>query len=279
VVISVNLWINTFSGQLILQVIRLRNILLVLAGLPVLLVLLWTIAVPVDLIRERLESAVAGQAGSNAALSINGLRKGIFFTLSAESLDLKIDSRPALRIDDFSGSFTPRYLTSGKPGFDIKGKIGTGDVSGILKLPLEGSIKTARAELREIPYMTRFDTEITGHVDSDIRINGNVIKITFDVPDLDIDDSASIIPLLNTFRKLQGALSVQGNTIQIESISLEGEKGFARLRGSIKGNDMDMSLELMPAAGALNTLESMVIGKYIVSPGYYVVPIRGALPR
>jgi len=258
---------------------KLRNILLVLAGLPVFLVLLWTIAVPVDLIKERLESAVAGPAGGNAALSVNGLRKGIFFTLSAESLDLKIDSRPALRISDFSGSFTPRYLTGGKLGFDIKGRIGTGDVSGILKLPLEGSIKADRAELSEIPYLARFDTVINGHVSSDITINGNVIKMLFNVPDLNIDDSASVIPLLNTFRKLQGAISVNDNTIQVDSVSLDGEKGYARLKGRITGNIMDLSLELMPVAGTLNTLESMVIGKYIVSPGYYVVPIKGPLPR
>jgi type II secretion system protein N len=250
-----------------------------LAGIPVLLVLLWAIAVPVDLIKERLESAVAGPADSNIAIAVNGLRKGLFFTLSADSLDLKIDNRPALRITDFTGSFSPRYLAGGKLAFDVKGKIGTGDVNGILKLPLEGSIKTDRAELSEIPYLARFDTVINGHAGSDISINGNVIKIIFNVPDLKIDDSASVIPLLNTFSKLQGALSVKGNTIQIDSISLDGEKGYARLKGSITRNVMDLSLELMPAAGALGTLESMVIGKYIVSPGYYAVPVRGPLPR
>ncbi len=259
--------------------IKLRNILLVLAGIPVLLVLLWTIAVPVDLIKERLESAVTGPANSSMALSINGLRKGVFFTLSAESLDLKIDNRPALKITDFTGSFSPRYLSAGKLGFNIRGNIGTGDVNGILKIPMEGSIKTEQAELSEIPYLKRFDTIISGHVGSDMSIKDNTIKIIFNVPDLNIDDSASVIPLLNTFSKLQGALSVRENTIQVDSISLDGEKGYARLKGSITNNVMALTLELMPAAGKLNTLESMVIGKYIVSPGYYVVPISGPLPR
>jgi type II secretion system protein N len=261
-------------------VIKLRNILFALAAaIPVLLVLMWTIAVPVDLIRERLESAVAGQADSSAALSVNGLRKGLFFTLSADSLDMKIDNRPALKITDFTGSFSPRYLAGRKLGFDIKGKIGTGDVNGILKLPLEGSIKTEQGELSEIPYLKRFNTVINGHVSSVMSIKDNTIKLIFNVPDLNIDDSASVIPMLNTFTKLQGVMSIKGNSIEIDSISLDGEKGYARLKGSITDNVMAMSLELMPAAGKLTSLESMVIGKYIVSPGYYVVPIRGPLPR
>jgi hypothetical protein len=240
---------------------------------------MWIIVVPVDLMKEKLESAVAGSAISNMSLSVKGLRKGIFFTLSADSLDLNTDNRPALKITDITGGFSLRYLTERKLGFDIKGKIGTGDVSGILKLPLEGSIKATRAELSEIPYLRRFDIVIHGHVSSDMKIRGNMLKIIFNVPDLYIDDSASVIPLLNTFRKLQGALSVKENILQVDSISLEGEKGYARLKGGITNNIMDLSLELMPAADKLNTLESMVIGKYIVSPGYYVVPIRGPLPR
>lgn len=259
--------------------IKLRNILLVLAGIPVLLVLLWTIAVPVDLIKERLELAVAGRPDSNFALAVTGLKKGIFFTLSADSLNLKIDNRPALKITDFTGGFSPRYLTGRRLGFDIKGKIGTGNVSGILKLPWEGIIKTDQAELMEIPYLKRFDTVMNGHVSADMNIKDNTIKMIFNVPDLNIDDSSSVIPMLNTFTKLQGALSVNQNTIQIDSISLDGDKGYARLKGSITDNVMALSLELMPAAGKLNTLESMLIGKYTVSPGYYVVPISGPLPR
>ncbi|MEW6602228.1 MAG: type II secretion system protein GspN [Nitrospirota bacterium] len=259
--------------------IKLRNILLVLAFVPVLLILLWTIAVPLDLIKERLESSVTGQADGSMTLSLNGLRKGIFFSLYAESLELKIDNSPALIITGFTGRLSPCCLADLRLGFDMKGRIGTGDVSGTIKIPLEGSIRAERAELSEVPYLTRFNTAVNGHVASDIGINGNELRIIFNVPDLAIDDSSSIIPLLNTFTKLQGALTLKGSTIQVDSISLDGTKGYARLKGKIVGNIMDLSLELMPETDKLNTLESMVVGKYIVSPGYYVVPITGPLPR
>ena len=41
---------------------------------------------------------------------------------------------------------------------------------------------------------------------------------------------------------------------------------------------MDLLLELMPDTDQLDTMELMLIGKYIVSPGYYVIPIKRAMP-
>jgi hypothetical protein len=257
---------------------KLRNIIYVAISIPVFLMLVWLFAIPDNLIREKIEDAIARSGNSNRGLSINGLKKGIFFIIYADSLKMKINNRPALEITDFAGSFSPRYLTDKKLGFAIRGKIGTGDINGILKLPLEGNIKIDRAELTAIPYLMQFDMDINGNVFSDINIRNDIVKVIFEVPDLNIDDSTSVIPLLNTFHRLQGALLIKGNTIKINSISLKGDKGYARLKGDIKNNVMDLILELMPIKDKLNALESMMIGKYIVSPGYYVVPIKGPLP-
>ncbi len=257
---------------------KIRNVILAVIAVPVLLVLIWFFAIPLNLIQERIEDAVARCGSGNMILSITGLRKGVFFSLYADSLDLKIDNRPALKITDFVGNYSARYLTDRRLGFAIKGKIGTGDINGVLKLPLQGNIKVDRAELNAIPYLKQFGSDMGGNVSSDIKIENDAAGVIFDVPDLRIDDSSSVFPLLNTFRKLQGALSVKGNSINIDSIGLEGEKGYARLKGNITNNVMKLTLELMPAAGALNNMESMLIGRYIVSPGYYVVPIEGPLP-
>jgi type II secretion system protein N len=255
-----------------------RVVLYIIIGIPVLLILFWLIAVPNDLIQERIENAVEHSGGNNMSLSVEGLGKGIFFTLHADSLDLKVEDKPAVKITDFTGSYSPRYLSGGQLGFVIKGKMGTGDVHGIVKLPLEGTIQIDRAELNAIPYLTQFGIDINGSITSDIHIINDDVKVVFEVPDLNIDDSASVIPLLNTFNRLQGALSVKGNTIHVDSISLEGDKGYARLKGIITNNVMHLDLELMPDEDKLNTMESMLIGKYTVSPGYYVVPIKGPLP-
>ncbi len=239
--------------------------------------LVWIIAIPDGVIRRQIEDAVARAGNKSLNLQVDGFKKGVFFSLHADSLNLSIDGRPALKITDFTGSYSPRYLASGQLAVTIRGKIGTGKVSGTVKLPLEGKIIIDRAELSSVPYLTQFNININGSLSSEINIIHDVVKMNIDVPDLNIDDRDSVIPLLNTFRRMQGAISIKGNSIRFDSISLEGEKGYARLKGNITNNVMDLYLELMPIAGTLNTMESMLIGKYIVSPGYYVVPIRGAV--
>ena len=92
----------------------------------------------------------------------------------------------------------------------------------------------------------------------------------------------NIVKLQISYSRLYGVGSpmtpdLNGNDLQVDSISLEGEKGFARLKGKINNGLADMTLELMPLKDSLNTLESMLIGKYIVSPGFYEIPINGPL--
>jgi len=261
-----------------LPMTKVRNIIFILLTIPVLLVLIWLFAVPEQLIKEQIDEELSRSRSNNVRLSIDGLRKGVLFTLHADSLNMHIDNKPAISITEFTGNFTPRYLLDKKLGFLINGKIGTGNVHGILKLPLEGDIKIERAELSAISYLSRFGIDIDGNLSSDINILNETVNVVFEIPDLDIAESAlAAVPFLNTFHKMQGALSVQNNTVYFDSVSLEGEKGYARLKGTIKNGVMNLVLEIMPLAGKLNTLESMLLGKYIVSPGYYSIPIKGPL--
>lgn len=258
---------------------HIRRILFVTAAVPVIAVLAWTIAVPTDLIREGIEGAAVQSHSGVLSLDVQGLKKGLLFSIHAEGLDINIDGRPALTITDVSGRFSPLSLLMGRPGFPISGKIGTGTVQGVAEYPADGQVAITGAELSAVPYLSRFGMEIRGRLDGRMNISGDTMNMTFHVPDLMIDDSASVMPLLNTFRRLQGALTVEGNRIAVDSISLEGDKGYARLRGEIADSVMDLTLELMPEAGRLNAMESMIIGKYIVSPGYYIVPVSGPVPR
>jgi type II secretion system protein N len=250
--------------------------LIILICIPAFIILVWLFAVPEDLIREQIDDTLAQSGNNNISLSIDGMSKGILLSLNADSLNMEIDGKPAVAVTGFRCSFTPRYLADGKPGFLINGKIGTGDVNGYVTLPVDGKIHVEKAQLNAIPYLTNLGIDINGSVSSDIIIKGESVTVEFEVPDLDIAESAlSVIPFLNTFHKIQGALSVKNNIITFDSVSLEGDKGYARLKGRITNGYMNMALEVMPEAGKLTSLEKMLIGKYIVSPGYYVVPLKG----
>ena len=258
---------------------KLLNFLYGIIGLTVFLILVWLFAVPNELMQEKIENAVSRSGNGSLTLSINGIRKGIFFSLYADTINLSIDNKPALSINDLSINFTPRHLNAGKLAFLVKGKIGTGTIEGILMLPMKGNFNIDKVGLDSVPYLRRFGVEVSGHLTSGIKLNNEKVEAVFNVPDLYIDNPAvDVIPLINTFRRMQGSVHMDGNDLKINSISLEGEKGFARLKGQIRNGYANMTLELMPVERSLNTLESMIIGKYIVSPGYYEVPINAPLP-
>lgn len=254
------------------------NFLYGITGLAVFLILVWLFAVPNELIKQKVENAVSRSGDGRLTLSIDGIKKGVFFSLYAGTVNLKIDNKPALSINDFSINFSPNRLTQGELAFLVRGKVGTGSIEGTLKLPMKGDFKIDKADLGALTYLRRFGIEVGGHLSSEIELDNDKLAAVFNVPDLDISDPAlTVIPLMNTFRRMQGSVRLEGNGIRIDSISLEGEKGFARLKGQIRNGLADMVLELMPVERNLTSLESMIIGKYIISPGYYLVPINGPL--
>ena len=258
---------------------KIRTVLYLIIGVPVFLSLVWLFVIPTSLIQERIEDAIASSGNGELSLSVSGLRKGIFLNLYAENLTLELDQKPALEIVDFRMNFTPRHLSDFRLAFEINGDMSGGKVHGTVQLPLDGTIYIEQAELNDIPYLKRTGIDIYGHMSSEISLKGDSVKAVFQIPDLNIRDSViTVIPLINSFRKMQGALSLTGNNLKVDSVSLDGDKGYARLKGTITNGNMDLSLEMMPEANKLNAMESMLIGKYIISPGYYVVPIRGRLP-
>jgi type II secretion system protein N len=258
---------------------KIRAVLYLIIGIPVFFILVWFFTIPSSLIQERIEDAIASSGDGSLSLSVSGLRKGIFLDISADSLTLLLDQQPALEIVDFRMNITPRHLSELRLAFTINGEMGGGNVHGTVQLPLDGTIHIDRAELNDIPYLKRTGIDIYGNMTSEISLKGDSVKAVFEIPDLNIGDSVmTVIPLLSSFRKMQGALSLAGNSLNVDSVSLDGEKGYARLKGTITNGNMDLTLELMPDASKLNTMESMLIGKYIVSPGYYLVPVRGQLP-
>jgi type II secretion system protein N len=257
---------------------KLLNFLYGITGLIFFLILVWLFAVPNELMQERMENAVSRSGDGSLTLSIDGISKGIFFSLHADTINLSIDNKPALIINDLSINFTPRHLNAGKLAFLVRGKIGTGTIEGILMPPMKGNFNIDNVDLDSIPYLKMFGVEVGGHLTADIILNNEKVEAVFNVPDLNIGNpDVAVIPLINTFRRMQGSVHLDGNDLQVNSISLEGEKGFARLKGQIRNGLANMTLELMPVEQSLNSLESMIIGKYIVSPGYYTIPINGPL--
>lgn len=257
---------------------RFRYILYTVIGIPFFLILIWLVAIPNSYIETAIQDAISNNGTSAVNASVEGLKKGIFFTVYADSIDLDIDNVTALTITDISCKINPLYFINKQFAFSIEGKIGAGDLRGSFKLPEYGNLRIEGVDIMSVPYLSSAGLEGSGLISSEIKLLNNSIDIIFNIPDADISASLNGMPLpVNSFHKIQGSLNLIDNIINIKSISLDGDKGYARLKGDITNGIMNLALELMPLSGKLDSFESALIRSYQRSAGYYIIPIKGPL--
>jgi type II secretion system protein N len=267
---------------------RVRKLLYIAAGVPVFIILAWYFAVPDSLIKSNLEDSISNNGKLDASASIKGLKKGLFFTVHADSLELNINKTSAVTITDIKVKINPLYLLKKYFVFSVKAKIREGDIEGSFKLPVRlgesdksetGALKIDNVNISDIPYLASAGVKGSGMISAVLNLKNNIAEVTFKIPDADIQATLMGMPLpLSSFHKIQGAFQMENNIIRVTTISLEGDRGYARLKGDITNGVMNLVLEIMPAADELKPIESM-LGKYQISPGYYVIPIAGPLKQ
>lgn len=236
------------------------------------IILTWLIMIPDDLIKIKIEDSISD---SRFNASINNLRKTPFFAIRADSLVIKTDGKEVIKIDKLTVRFNPLYLFKKRLRFSVNGKIGDGEVYGDFELPEKGILNVNKVGLGAITYLNYIDFKGTGNLSANIYLKEDSVYIKFGIPDLNIIDTGTLFfPLADTFHRIQGAITLQGNSININAIGLEGEKGYARIKGDTKEDVINLTLELMPYPDKLTPIESMLISNYQVSPGYYVIPIN-----
>ncbi|MBI4699051.1 MAG: type II secretion system protein GspN [Nitrospirae bacterium] len=255
-----------------------RFFILLMAGILAFIVLVWLIVIPEDVIKTAIEDSISNNGQMDLKSSVNGLRKGLLFSVYADNIELNISNTPALIITDISCRINPLYAFKKNLNFSIRGKIGTGDVQGLFDLPSGGILKLEKADLSAIPYLSSIGFQSSGLISASLFFKKGSLDITFEVPAAEIQGSMANLLPVNSFKNIQGTLMIQGNSIKITSITMDTDKGRARFKGDMINGLMNLTLELMPAADKLNSLESTLISKYLKSPGYYVIPIKRHMP-
>jgi type II secretion system protein N len=246
--------------------------------IPVFIIAFWIFVIPVGLIKMSIEDSLSNNGQFATRAVVHGIAKGIFFTVTAESIELKKDNDTALIITDISSRINPLYLLKKKLAFSINGKIGTGDVNGFMRLPESGIVNIEQAEINAIPYLNSLGLKINGVVSAQLNFIENVLDVNFFTSRVELENSLAMIPLpLNAFHQIQGVLSVKDRIVNVESISLDADRGYARIKGEIVNGLMNLTLELMPSGEELKPMETMLISRYQVSPGYYVIPLKGPI--
>jgi type II secretion system protein N len=238
----------------------------------------WIVAVSENTIKEFTEQYFDSKS---IKLEMSGLKKGFFYSVSIKRLTFKNNEKEIMSLENISVEIKPAYFILLRLEATFKSTIRDGIITGNLSLDRNNrfmQVRLQRLDIKDIPYLDIIGIKGTGILDAAITHNNNHTDIKFDVNEARLEHI--IIAGANLpgglFRKAKGAVTIDDNTISIDAISLEGQDIFGRIKGKLRDNIADLTLEIMPDSASCNKFPvSTLIDRYKVSPGLYVIPIHG----
>lgn len=242
---------------------------------------LWLFAIPTDGIKDIVEKAVSRDS---LKVEIDGLKKGLFYNLSADRIVLKDKDKELFYIEAVSGRINPLYLFLIRHKSSFAGKVHEGAIKGnadVSRKKTFFNIMVDNVNIINIPYLKDLGIKGKGLIDAEIIFEDNNGTIKFALNDAQMETSSiSGMPLpLELFNIATGLLEIKGDVVRIRSFSFEGENIYGRIKGTIKDAMADLTLELMPEAQAEAKFPALfLIERYKVSPGYYLIPIKTKFP-
>jgi type II secretion system protein N len=254
----------------------------VFIALAVLVTVIWGIwiAFPVTAIQSIIEDSVHDQ---KITLTVEGLEKSMFYRLYADSIVLKATGGELISLHAIHGTINPLGLVALRMDLSVYGRVGEGHFSGnarFSKTMITTRLDFMQARLRDMQFLGAAGIRGTGDVSGKFTLTDQRGHLEFLVNNAEIKPAvfAGVTVPLNFFNTIKGSVAIEGNTFDLASVSLEGQHVFARLSGVIKDNVMDLRMEVMPQKLFLeNPLFLSQVDRYQVSPGYYVIPVKGYL--
>ena len=255
-----------------------KKILIAFASVPFVFWFIW-MAFPATSIQSIIEDS-AGDG--KITMEVLRLRKGFFYTLHIDKVLMKSSGEELVSFSNIHSRINPLSLIRMRLDASIDGTMGTGKISGsaiLAKNSVQAKLDCRDVDMQEMPFLKHAGIRGAGTISGRFLLaddKGRVEFVTKNAAFEPADFSGIKVPM-NFFREVTGSLSIEGNAIEVVSVSLEGKDIYARLKGVIRNGAADLAMELMPSGSFLeNPLFLMETSRYRVSPGYYVVPIRGA---
>ena len=214
---------------------------------------------------------------------VKGLKKGLFYNLTVDGLTLKSSGDEQVSLNNIYGRINPLSFIILRLSISLDGGIGGGNFSGrtnLTKNKMQIELDIKKANIDKIPLLKHIGVQGTGTISGRFTMlddTGHVEFVTEDSRFGPAIFSGVNVPL-NFFNIIKGSVDIKGNIINVVSIALEGKDIHARLKGTIKNAFMNLDMELMPGISFIeNPLFRGELEKYKVSPGYYVIPLKGNL--
>jgi type II secretion system protein N len=254
-----------------------RKILVVLIVIPIFFWGIW-IAIPGSSIQSAIENYSDAE---NFALKTEGLKKGLFFNFDIDRLTINRSGKEQFSLQNLHCRIKPLPVLLLQLRIYFNGDTGGGTLSGKANLKknyrkIQFDVK--EASINEIPLLKNIGIQGTGTVSGSLVMENDSGYVEFVTSNADFETAVfSGVPVpLQYFHNVRGAAEIKGNVINIVSVALEGNDVYARLKGLVRDRFMDLRMELMPGRSLLeNPLFIHALDRYKVSPGYYVIPVKG----
>jgi type II secretion system protein N len=256
-----------------------KKILIVLIGVPFLFWSVW-IAFPEKTIQSIMENSVADR---RISMEVRDIQKGLFYNFRVGNLVVKGFGGELVSLKNIHGRINPLGVARLRLELSIDGGIGSGDISGHINFSTDRTqavFDFQDVSINDMPLFKLAGIKGTGAVSGRFSLAGDKGRIEFATANASFEPAlfSGVGVPLNLFHSISGSIDMGENIIYMTSVSLEGKDVNARLKGAIKDNVMDLVMELMPRKAFLeNPLFLTEVDKYKVSPGYYMIPVRGYL--
>jgi type II secretion system protein N len=257
-----------------------KKIILVFAAAAIIIAGLWLVAVPKSLLAGLITDQLAKRG---LETEVTGLEKGLFYNFSAGKVEIARGGRPLVSLENVEGRINPLPLVILRLSLRLKGTIAGGDFRCLADLAKKGnsiSVDFGHAAIEKVPFLSSIGLRGTGLLSGRITVRDGTGDVTFSADTLRLRSTTmgGVALPLDMFSKAQGAMALKGKVLRISSFTFDGAGIYARLRGTVTGNFLDGSMEIMPDSSfASGDLLFSMIRKYEASPGHYVIPVRSHL--
>lgn len=252
---------------------------IILAAVPVLFCMMW-IVFSETAIQTIIEDSVAG---SQFMIEVQGLKKGLFYTVDIDALVLKGVRGELISVKNIRSQINPLFVPLFQLRLTGNGTIGDGNITGNLTLSrgkIKGNVNFQKVGFSDLNFLKLTGIKGRGTLSGSVTISesgGHAEFVSRDAVFEETEFSGVKAPL-NIFHTATGSLDLHGNVIEVVSLAFQGEDVYARLKGDIRGNLLDISMELMPGKSYIeNPFVLAGLEAYKISPGYYIIPFKDNL--
>jgi type II secretion system protein N len=246
----------------------------------------WLIVLPEGLMKDVAERSIRSDV---IYLRTDGFKKGLFYNFSARRILLKkrgsgVDDALLLELHNVKGRLDFASVFGLRPRLDFSCMMDGGEVTGEVGLTGKGvtTINAGGIHLKEIPFLEPFGIRGEGILSGSFveKDNKGILKISLIKANFSNSTMMGVFLPLEVFHEVRGAATIADGTLEVQSLAMSGDGVYGRVKGSMSGGNVDMSLELMTEPSfKMETLLEAMLARYRVSPGYYVFPLKGEIPH